>query len=242
MENLKKIFEEIKNVFPEKREVKHESIKKLSEPIKRLLEQLRGRIDAGAYRFIIGDDASGRIPTLIFNKVLKAIYEKKGHNPPETIFFAGSGSFPKIGEEKELKKENLQAYLERLLEKKHLKQEYLRALVVTDIIESGNSLKPLADALRANGMKFDFATIASFPSKEEKEKKVEKLGGEIFTGTGISGIYGRHYLSGVKKDSKELFSVPYEYPEGNKEELEEARKDVKVLSEDLTHWYFEKNI
>ena len=47
-------------------EIKHAEIAKLREPIKNILEQMRERIDRGEYTLIIGDDASGRIPTWIF--------------------------------------------------------------------------------------------------------------------------------------------------------------------------------
>ncbi|MBI5420722.1 MAG: hypothetical protein HZA35_00180 [Parcubacteria group bacterium] len=54
--------------------IHYKEIVELEEPIQRLLDQLRPHLEKNEYRLIIGDDASGRIPTLIMRKVMDTIY------------------------------------------------------------------------------------------------------------------------------------------------------------------------
>jgi len=56
-----------------------------------ILEQARESIDKGEYNILIGDDASGRVPTLIFRRVLQDVYKEKGYDAPKTLFFAPRG-------------------------------------------------------------------------------------------------------------------------------------------------------
>ena len=62
----------------------------LEEPIKRILKDILPNIERGDYQLIVGDDASGRIPTLIIDRFIKKVYKKMGFDTPQTIFFAGS--------------------------------------------------------------------------------------------------------------------------------------------------------
>ena len=80
-------FESGKNIVPNKQlEQKIETqIEALKEPIRDLLKQLHEHIDSGAYKLLIGGDTSGRIPTLIFNKVIKKIYQEKDFHVPQTM-------------------------------------------------------------------------------------------------------------------------------------------------------------
>ena len=80
--------EEVK--APEKsEEIKIPEIAELRKPMEKLLLDMRENIERGEYAVIFGDDASGRIPTLLFRKVLTASYEEHGFNVPQTLFFAG---------------------------------------------------------------------------------------------------------------------------------------------------------
>lgn len=66
-----------------------DKIADLRGSMEKLLDQLRPHIEGGEYQLIVGDDASGRIPTLIFRRIIKAIYEEKGYPKPETAFLQG---------------------------------------------------------------------------------------------------------------------------------------------------------
>lgn len=61
----------------EKEDIIYPEISRLYRRIERLLTQLKPEIDKCAYELIIGDDTSGRIPTLIFERVMNTLYREK---------------------------------------------------------------------------------------------------------------------------------------------------------------------
>ena len=79
---------------PEKREegALIPEIEELREPIKKLLEQLHPHLENGEYQILISDEASGRIPALVFLHVINEIYRKKGYPPLTFVPLAGGYS------------------------------------------------------------------------------------------------------------------------------------------------------
>ena len=84
----------------------------LTKPMMNLLAQMKDKIDAGNYGLIVGDDASGRIPTRIFDRILNEVNMEKGHDKIHTRFFAGSGGLTHGQMEEKTKKivEHLKKY------------------------------------------------------------------------------------------------------------------------------------
>lgn len=66
-------------------------IGRLEIPTTIILEKILGNIEKGEYNLIIGADASGRIPTLVFKKFIDYVYQKLGYPLAKTIFLAGAG-------------------------------------------------------------------------------------------------------------------------------------------------------
>ncbi|MEW6610397.1 MAG: hypothetical protein AB1352_02075 [Patescibacteria group bacterium] len=54
--------------------------------LRHLLFRLKEPIERGDYQYIIGEDTSARIPTLIVNRVLKQLYQERNHPTPYTLF------------------------------------------------------------------------------------------------------------------------------------------------------------
>src|SRR3989344_9337060 len=67
-----------------------EALLGLEDPLANILEKLRPELERGEYRLIIGDDASGRIPTRIVGEVIKKLSEERGFPRPLVRFIAGS--------------------------------------------------------------------------------------------------------------------------------------------------------
>lgn len=226
---------------PEEYQFHFEGIENLREPIEKILSQLYDDIEAGAYQLITGDDASGRIPALILNNVIKARYRAKGYSDPEMNFVAGVGSGHSRG--KALDKT---ALLGRTSLVRQIKDRILAgggelkgALIVTDIIETGNSLRPLVEALENEGVSADIAAVFA-------TRGLESIPGcrVVDGGGGASGIYKQYRLSGVKKNVGDLFAEPYkkvqkhDIPPGDiQKDINNAREDVGVLSDALINWY-----
>ena len=247
---FEKAHPEVKDI--ERRDIKHEAIAELREPIQKILEQLRERSDQEGYSLIIGDDASGRIPTRMFEYVLGALYEKRGFPHPEVRFFAGSHGLrgleepqggltrkaltflvPGLKSDAEIKTDNVEQYLKKI--RARHKRVSTGVLVVTDTIETGRALKPLSNALKKQHINFDIATMGMVGDREESVAKY--LGSEIFYGMrGTPAIYTERSLGGVRKDRRDLFAEVLR-GEGVSEIVREAREDAKTLAQELVAWY-----
>lgn len=241
---------------PERRQwIQYEEIGELEEPIQKILEQLRDKIENGEYGVIVGDDASGRVPALIFDKVIKGAYQENNHEQPQTLFFAGSRvTHGSLGKGEKFEKKKFAAnFLKRGLLGKKLKG---KALIVTDTIETGGSLESIAGGLKEAGIEFDIATICMLSDRTQeefpavKEELERKLGGEVYygyAGSEVPQIFAKHNLSGVYKDPRKPFAEPSPILKERKWGVAEnrflkpahieAREDVKVLAEDLLEWY-----
>jgi hypothetical protein len=237
----------------EEGELNYREIEDLRRPAEDLLLQLKEKIDRGEYNLIIGDDASGRIPTRIFYNTLKAIYEKKKYESPKVIFFAGSGRFNTKSHSwiREEKTKMIKAYLKHFLKNNAIGAEKIKALVISEVIDTGNSLKPLADALHQEKIDFDIAAFSGPYVKEHVRRLEEYLGCKIFEPLSEEtkdGIYGKLRLHGVRKETHELFAHPLrdsfwtkifrrDSSKSIKNSVKKAREDVNKLSEYLVEWY-----
>lgn len=230
-------------------DIRNKDVGELRKPIEKLLFEIRSSIDRGEYAMIIGDDASGRIPTLIFDRILKSIYRKKGMKEPQTRFFAGSGSGTKGESIREQKTEALEKHIQNEMAKGRWQVGRGKILIVTDTIVTGNSLLPLADALHHLGIRYDIATIG-FPScddpeqQEEERKELEaKLHATIFAGhEWTPSLYEHKEISGVQKNPAELFAKPRDNKVGyagvaQREQMEIARRKAFSMANELVRRY-----
>lgn len=217
-------------------EIRMQEIKKLHEPIKKLLDQLRDKIDSGQYQLIIGEDASGRIPTLIMKQVLENIYDQNQRPRPLTKFFTGSSGLWADFHQQKLtdKKTAMSQYIKKWLGERTENQN-TRVLIVTDTVGIGNSIEPICQVLKESGLSFDIATISLLGTYDAAHLN-DKLGGELYYGQkDTPDIYKRKSLSGVSKDAKDVFATA---PKGalNKS-AQLARQDAKILAQKLTDEY-----
>jgi len=223
-------------------------IENLKEPASKILRAISSDIENGNYDLIIGDDASGRLPTLLFSNIIKAAYNERGYALPKVRFVAGGRHLG--GDRKTAKKKLLSDYLMPLLPEENeggsvdvgirikdaltqteegtplllqLKEENKKVLVVTDCVFSGKSLDPLIETLQEGGIDFDVVAISSLidPDLEWKNKLIS--GGE----GGVPEVYGS-LASGVKKNVDDLFA---ELKKAKKEDEGEFGYDGERLSE-----------
>lgn len=130
-------------------------------PIRKMLEPVLSSIKNGEYQLIIGEDASGRIPTLIVRRFVNKIYESIGLPDIKTNFLAGSRSkyFDNASDYKYKSSEKRAAYIKHL--KDTSKLDINKALLVTEYIESGSSVANIIQALDKNNIKIDLLTVAN---------------------------------------------------------------------------------
>jgi len=210
----------------------------LRNPTERILEKLSPELESGDVQLIIGDDASGRIPTAIFRKVFDVAYKERGFTVPETRFLAGSRKM--FGQEKIEKKEKIAEYLKEV--KKDIETKFGRpfskALVVTDIVVTGRSLDPLMEVLNEMGIETVVASMTATNMEYIKGISDWWHAPVYFGGDYIPDIYGNQKISGVVKDEQDLFAETYKNKWGIKgtekgEQSQEMVNKSRELSEQL---------
>src|SRR3989344_7993797 len=123
------------------REIIFEEVAELELPIKTIIEKIKSRIENGEYGLIIGDDASGRIPTLILGNFIKKVSEQVGLAKPNIIFIPGRLRARILGRDKDTKE--LEEHVGSFGASKDK-----RVLIITDTVLTGNSLKTLVTVLK----------------------------------------------------------------------------------------------
>ncbi len=225
-----------KESFPSKTKEKFhfKEIEQLRTPVERVMKKLYPKIAAGEYGLILGDDASGRIPSLLLNDIIRGIYQEFGHEYPRLSFVAGSKELE--GEAKDKKKEKISRFLEELQKKQ--KNGERKILIVTDVIATGVSLDPLIEAIKEKGIDFDVVSMGDVSSYDIDSR----WGKPIYSGeTGVPKIYGMGSLSGVEKNVNELFSHRIKdndaYTDDEKIDMQmnvnEAREDTSRLAGEI---------
>ncbi|MFA5358807.1 MAG: hypothetical protein WC310_03235 [Patescibacteria group bacterium] len=213
-------------------------IEELRRPIKKIINKLREKIDNCEYTHIIGDDASGRIPALVFRKILEHVYKTKGKEAPKTFFIPGHS--PAVSRVKKIFPTQV--------------EKDTKILIVTDTIVTGNSLYTLTLTLKEFGIPFDIATIGIYSPLEGRNGKnpgdqyiqeIERaLGGDIFYGSyATPELYEEegHKLTGVKKDRGADISFRLVKQKTDQDMVNKARKDANILAEELVAEY-EKSV
>ncbi|MBU2564232.1 hypothetical protein KKA23_01495 [Patescibacteria group bacterium] len=204
-----------------------------------LLKKLVPNIKSHKYNLIIGDDTSGRIPTLVFHGLLKKIYKENSIEAPMINFFIGGSGLP-------LRSEEIDETLKKIANRH--KNNNLNALLISEIIFDGNSVKDFCEILKNNNISHDFAILGCDPSEEltntlgEVERKIkEEIGEEVFLGSFHMFFWGMKKMVGVKKEVATLnpFSKRTEKTdeEFDREEFLKARRDVKKMIDHLKNIY-----
>lgn len=208
----------------------------LEQPITALVNQLKPNFEEGAYSMIIGDDTSGRLPTLVIHNVADAIYEHQGLPKIPTVFIQSARAIKEEDIKKQVEALKLR-YKERPTDKK--------VLVVTEYINSGWSIKRLTQSLAENGIDCDIATLdAVEPEALYREWGTFSSDTVIFSGTPLSTertfghsspkIWSKPTLTGLKRAavSEIGVSVLKLGPEIRQDTIN-AREDIKTLSDRL---------
>ena len=233
------------------REIIFEEVAELELPIKIIIEKIKSRIENGEYGLIVGDDASGRIPTLILGNFIKKVSELKEVNTPNIIFIPGKLISISIFDKIHTKK--LEEHLS-----KHGATKDKRILIVTDTIKTGASLEVLVRLIKKSGYACDIAVIGlEYPdNKNDLKQRSDYLKGvEIISGEyekedsdyqenpNTPMIYRKHILGGVYKVMGRDVSRRLK-PERSRKEAREiqdsvnqAREDAGVVTNNLVNWY-----
>jgi hypothetical protein len=209
------------------------SVGSMEKPMVRLCEQLKPRFEAGTYSLIIGDDTSGRLPTLGIRGFSRHISSKIGSSNLPVVFLQASRRLAASAVELQIDK-RVMPYLKPAEDKG-------RVLIVTDFIQHGATMRRLGELLLSRGVDFDIAVMrcARTPQADALQGDLPQ-GTEVFVGEEVDWnepeISSRPDMTGLKRAMLEDGSVHVVRAMGkvnNPLIVDLARKDVDILVDRL---------
>jgi hypothetical protein len=194
--------------------------------------EFKENIENGKYNVIIVDDASGRIPGLIFKQIIDYFYTKNRFKKPHVLFLPGQGRHPEISDE-------LGKYVAEKINTAQINDP--QCLFVTNTISNGRTLKVLGSALSAQSISSDVATL-SFEGPFRKEWEVQNLiGGKIYApdknnpGAFGSATQFKYHSGGVIKN-KEKPEFVSKKVQGFQDDINIMRDNIKAISEEIINF------
>lgn len=142
----------------------HNDVARVAAGVSVGLWQLRGAIRAGSYTAVLGEDTSGRVAALMVWRAMNVDAAAQQRPRVSVAFIQGVRFRP-----------DLQARVRESLEgnrRPFLTQGAVpRVLIVTDVVNSGETLIPLTAALQAMDVAFDILALDSFGSLREFRRR-----------------------------------------------------------------------
>jgi hypothetical protein len=159
-----------------------------------LVEQLAPGIKNGTWSTILGDDAKGRLPTLVIGELANRWGCETNQARPARKFIAGGRRLSVDAQDIDhskadrLRQANLNEYVSKI--KPELGK---RVLLVTEYIGSGRGMKALLGALSDNDIPFDLAIVDSWGATDETKDQLRDQYSEILDGANIYIGQGEAY-------------------------------------------------
>ena len=136
-------------------------VRSFEEPADHLLTQLDENIRKGEYSYILGLDASGRIPALIVGKYISEIYTQESRELPKRLFVAPQYEAVSTPQLKAL-----------FSNSEKIKETKKKVLIIDDTLFSGDSLRDATMELRKHGIPFDIGIFLAFNKDEEDIERI----------------------------------------------------------------------
>lgn len=224
------------------RSIKWHAIASQEDPMFSLLLQLRENIDNRVYGFFLGDHLSGHIPAITFALTVNKLYHGRGWQAVPLICIEGSND-PRDAS-------RIQTSFNRnFLRLKHV-DKTKRALIITDVVDTGRTIKNFQNALQSKGIGFDVATLHSeqplFSPDQSPAPFYQELaavtGAEFFLASDKSSyteqIFRQYWLSGLEHNAtRSRRGGKFKRDEKSRETTREVLHDVRILSDRLVENY-----
>lgn len=128
------------------------SMSEVEVPFIKLCKQLKPLFEEGRYSLIVGDDISGRLPTLAVREYANYVSQQAGRDTLPTVFLQNKAPYvvnvPTI--ETQIEKRVL-PFISRAGDRK--------ALYVTEYVEEGRNVYKVQNVFQKYGVKFDIAAL-----------------------------------------------------------------------------------
>ena len=207
---------------PEYEKIRVKAIKELVTPIDTILTEIKDKVLQDEYSMLIGDDTSGRIPTLIFRGVINNMLKENEKEPLPTFFIRGDyGRLPAM-DRKRLTKQ-IQS----------IPTENSKALIITDYMRSGLHIRRIGTVTHKAGAVYDVAAISRDNETIQKGfHQYESIYPRTPQSDKLPAIYNRPELSGLSRSTQE----PIQYPD--RKYVIQAREDTKTAINILSRKHF----
>lgn len=205
-----------------------------------LTKKLTPALKNHEYNIFIGDDAAGRLPTLVIGGLFKEAYKEDKMLPPKIYFFSAGRH---LYYDESIRRD-IAEHIRKLVAKEKINPNRDRILLVTEYMQLGESMAKFVQTLKDNEIFCDVATLTCALSPEIYRDQEysgpivyhpEFRNLRIFTGQEfLRGIQGEDIPfqdsrehAGVESDhEKNIFAV---VKKGNSREIATARRDVKKM-------------
>ncbi|MFA6227863.1 MAG: phosphoribosyltransferase [Patescibacteria group bacterium] len=188
------------------------------QDLARLVLELKDKL--ADYDAIVSDDSSGRLPSLLFRRIINRQKRKSGRKGIQT-FFVSSG------------RHNYSEIISGLREFFVKNQEQLgRVLLVTEYIDSGRSISRLIGIMQEAGVNFDLAAVSlsgDAASYNDQQQLYQHL---RYGGVNNGGLYFfEHPGRGVKKNCDKVHPVKSFVVSQKK--INASRNNINYLADQL---------
>jgi len=158
-----------------------ERVRQLQIPLSEIINQIKPNIKKREYGLLVSDDRGGRIPTLILGRTINKFYAQTGQDSIPSVFVQGSRNYLHLPDMLE-EFESRQHILDSLKEPK-------RALLVTEHIGLGTTLRQFGTMFHSLNLPFDVASLESSVSQSSyQNEEVLPLSSYLFTGDSKLGV------------------------------------------------------
>lgn len=190
----------------------------LVEDLARLVLELKDKLTD--YDAIVSDDASGRLPSLFFQKIINRQKKKNGQKGIKIFFVAGG---------RHGRKEIMNGLGEFFAKNK---EQLSKVLLVTEYVDSGNSISRLIDILRGARIDFDLAAISLCYSVDNYKDRPQLYQYLRYGGVNNGGLYFyNHPGQGITKVRDKIHPVKKSYT--TQQEINDSRKNIDYLADQL---------
>ncbi len=221
-------------------EFKLEVFKKTLKFFENAIDELAENISEHKYDIVVGDDVSGRLPTLVLHGVMKKVYTSDGVDSPKLLFFKGNkGGWGVDIEEFKMWKENMQKELLRYLQEGIINKNS-KILIVTEFVKNNNTILNFNEIFGKIGLGFEVLALqrdVNAPYFREGEIKVHDAG-VVYDNPGFVPFCNPvdKKFTGIKK-SKNSDALAGINKEANKLDIKTAREDIKKMIDYLENYY-----
>lgn len=214
-------------------------IAEMEPPMVDMVKKMKAKIENGDYDCIISDDVSGRIPSLIFKKIIDTVTPEHRVN---VLGLAAGRRYVRILEamrgigplDKKINQEGAQRiydYLQSVLRNKIKPKIKGKALVVSEYIHSGNSMIAIKETLQDAGIRFDIAALNGWLTEDLKEDDIEVYKGEAHLMSDNPFHKQAHVFAGIEKGEQYL-PVAELYSKVVKQKGKEFTPEQEALSKE----------